>query len=196
MENYSEYWKKEIADNEEFNYELFCMDEDPKEHSVYLFCTETTNDGPCCASAGIWRWSEDICKLASWIIEFQLRNIFSCCDEGKGIKETLERTGTGYLQFIAETAKGNRGEKVRRGVCLFAEELQGYIDAGTLTLDLFADWVKRYEKISEDMPVLVEIKLFDGLDAAMELLQKHESDAGEDRENLTLSERFQAAFTN
>lgn len=195
MKNYSEYWKKEITDNEECNYEWFCREKEPKEHFVYMFCTETCNDGPCCASAGVWRWAEDTCKLASWIIEFQLRNIFSCCDEGKDVEETLERAGTEYLRFIAESAKGNRGEKVRKDVCSLAEEMQEYIDAGTLTFDIFADWIKRYKKVSEDMPVLVDFEIFNGLDGAIELLYEHENSSEEDLENLTLLERFQADFT-
>lgn len=191
MKKYSEYWIKEIADNEEFNYEWFCRDEDPEDDSVYVFNTETTNNGPCFMSVGVWYWVKDLNKFASWIIEFQMRNIYSCCYEGKTMKETLDQTGVDYLRKIAK----EYDSEVCAAVLALAEELQGRIDAGTLTFDVFADWIKRYEKISEDMPVLVEFKLFEGVDAAMELLQKHESNQGEDRENLTLIERFQADFT-
>ena len=135
------------------------------------------------------------CYFYSWIIEFQLRLIFATCDEGKNIKDTLDMAGVEYLRHIADKNKGNRGESTRCRVLTLAEELQGYIDAGTLTFDVFADWIKRYSKLSEDMPVIVEFELFNGLDGAIELLREHEHDQYEDRENLDLLERFQIDCT-
>ena len=187
MKNYYEYWKERIANNEPYNYDGFCRDEDPEEDSVYLFNTEAYNNGPCCSCAGVWLWAKDINELASWIIEFQLRLIFATCDEGKDIKETLDMTGVEYLRHIAED-----GGEVRRSVVALAEELQGYIDAGTLTFERFDDWAKRYEKLSEDMPVQVVFELFNGLGEAKKLLLEHECDQGEDREDIGLFERFQA----
>ena len=186
MKNYAAYWKERIAKSEEFNYDSFCRDEDPGEFSVYAFSTETNNNGPCFFSAGVWLWAADINELASWIIEFQLRLIFATCDEGKNIKDTLDMSGIEYLRHIAAD-----GGEVRATVLALAEELQGYIDAGPLTFDVFADWVKRYSKLSEDMPVIVDFELFDGLDGAIELLREHEHDQYENRENLDLQERFQ-----
>lgn len=191
MKNYAAYWKERIAKSEEFNYDSFCRDEDPGEFSVYAFSTETNNNGPCFFSAGVWLWAADINELASWIIEFQLRLIFATCDEGKNIKDTLDMAGVEYLRHIA----GSDGGEVRKNVLMLAEELQGYIDAGTLTFDVFADWIKRYSKLSEDMPVIVEFELFNGLDGAIELLREHEHDQYEDRENLDLLERFQIDCT-
>lgn len=195
MKNYAAYWKERIAKSEEFNYDSFCRDEDPGEFSVYAFSTETNNNGPCFFSAGVWLWAADINELASWIIEFQLRLIFATCDEGKNIKDTLDMAGVEYLRHIADKNKGNRGESTRCRVLTLAEELQGYIDAGSLTFDVFADWVKRYSKLSEDMPVIVEFELFNGLDGAIELLREHEHDQYENRENLDLLERFQIDCT-
>ena len=191
MKNYAAYWKERIAKSEEFNYDSFCRDEDPGEFSVYAFSTETNNNGPCFFSAGVWLWAADINELASWIIEFQLRLIFATCDEGKNIKDTLDMAGVEYLRHIA----GSDGGEVRKNVLMLAEELQGYIDAGTLTFDVFADWIKRYSKLSEDMPVIVDFELFNGLDGAIELLREHEHDQYEDRENLDLLERFQIDCT-
>ena len=191
MKNYAAYWKERIAKSEEFNYDSFCRDEDPGEFSVYAFSTETNNNGPCFFSAGVWLWAADINELASWIIEFQLRLIFATCDEGKNIKDTLDMAGVEYLRHIA----GSDGGEVRKNVLMLAEELQGYIDAGSLTFDVFADWIKRYSKLSEDMPVIVEFELFNGLDGAIELLREHEHDQYEDRENLDLLERFQIDCT-
>ena len=191
MKNYAAYWKERIAKSEEFNYDSFCRDEDPGEFSVYAFSTETNNNGPCFFSAGVWLWAADIDELASWIIEFQLRLIFATCDEGKNIKDTLDMAGVEYLRHIA----GSDGGEVRKNVLVLAEELRGYIDAGALTFDVFADWIKRYSKLSEDMPVIVDFELFDGLDGAIELLREHEHDQYEDRENLDLLERFQIDCT-
>lgn len=191
MKNYAAYWKERIAKSEEFNYDSFCRDEDPGEFSVYAFSTETNNNGPCFFSAGVWLWAIDINELASWIIEFQQRLIFATCDEGKNIKDTLDMAGVEYLRHIA----GSDGGEVRKNVLMLAEELQGYIDAGTLTFDVFADWVKRYSKLSEDMPVIVDFELFNGLDGAIELLREHEHDQYEDRENLDLLKRFQIDCT-
>ena len=191
MKNYAAYWKERIAKSEEFNYDSFCRDEDPGEFSVYAFSTETNNNGPCFFSAGVWLWAADINELASWIIEFQLRLIFATCDEGKNIKDTLDMAGVEYLRHIA----GSDGGEVRKNVLMLAEELQGYIDAGSLTFDVFADWIKRYSKLSEDMPVIVDFELFNGLDGAIELLREHEHDQYEDRENLDLLERFQIDCT-
>lgn len=195
IKDYFGYWKEQITGKEALKYEWFCRDEEAKEHSAYMFCTETNNDGPCCMSAGAWRWSADINKLASWIIEVQLRNIFSRSDERKDIKDTLDRTGTEYLRFIADSRKGKRGEKVREEICLLAEELQRYINAGSLTFEVFNEWTTRCTGISEDMPVIVEFELFNGSDVAMELLREHEKNQFEDRENLNLCERFQADCT-
>lgn len=192
MKNYSEYWRKRIAENEEFNYSFFCRDEEPTEHSVYMFDIESYDNGPCFFCAGVWFWAEDINELASWIIEFQMRLIFATCDEGKNIKDTLDMSGVEYLRYIADESKGERREGTRRSVAALAEELQGYIEAGTLTFDVFADWAKRYEKASEDMPVLLELKLFNGSDGAIDLLMEHERSQSEDHENLNLFERFQA----
>lgn len=187
MKDYYKYWKKRIAESEESYYEWFCRDEEPEEDSIYVFCIETNNNGPCFLSAGEWYWSKEICELASWIIEFQLRNIFSCCYEGKDMKETLDYRGVEYLRKIAVTQGGAPLAKV----LALAEELQGKIDDGMLTFDVFANWIRRYEKISEDLPVSVEFELFNGLDEAISLLREHEYDQDEDREALDLAERFQ-----
>lgn len=191
MKNYSEYWKNRILNEGEENYEKFCREDRADDACVFVFCYETGNNGPCCASVGAWRWSKDISELASWIIEFQLRNIFACCDEGRDIADTLDMTGVEYLKHIAERAAGMRGDSTRQAVYALAKELNSVICMGQLTFEKFSAWLKKLEKLSEDMPVLLEYQPFATIDDAMVLLCKHEAERGEGMEEVDDVNRFE-----
>ncbi len=191
MKIYSEYWKKRILQVSGEGFDAFCRDEEVDDACTFAFVTETYNNGPCCMCAGVWLWSHDLNLLASWIIEFQMRMIFATCDEGKDIAETLDMTGTEYLHHIADASKGIRGEDVRKKVAMLAEELATWIDCQKLTFDCFFAWIKKYETLSEDMPVLVTFDFLGNFDDAMVSLRAHEKNRAEDLEALDLEERFQ-----
>lgn len=191
MKNYSEYWKNRILNEGAENYGNFCREETPDDECVFVFSYETVNNGPCCASTGVWHWSKDINELASWITEFQLRNIFACCDEGRDIKGTLDMSGVEYLKHIADKAAGMHGESTRRAIYELVKELDSTIHEGQLTFEWFAQWLKKLEKLSEDMPVLLEYRFFATIDDAMELLREHEAERGEGMEEVDNVNRFE-----
>lgn len=191
MKNYSEYWKNKMLSEGEENYGNFCREGTPDDECVFVFCCETGNSGPCCASTGVWHWSKDIDELASWIIEFQLRNIFACCDEGRDIKGTLDMSGVEYLKYIADKAAGMHGDSTRQAVYALAKEFNSMIYAGQLTFEKFSAWLKKLEKLSENMPVLLEYRPFATIDDAMELLCEHEVERGEGMEEVDDVNRFE-----
>ena len=191
MKNYSEYWKSRVLNEGEDNYEKFCREGTPDDEYVFVFCYETGNSGPCCASTGVWHWSRDINELASWIIEFQLRNIFACCDEGRDIRDTLNMSGVEYLKHIADKAAGMRGDSTRQAVYELAKELDSLICTGKLTFEKFAKRLKKLEKLSENMPVMLEYQPFETIDDAMELLREHEAERGEGMEEVGDVNRFE-----
>lgn len=191
MKNYSEYWKSRMLNEGEENYEKFCREGTPDDECVFVFGYETGNSGSCCAGCGAWRWSKDIDELASWIIEFQLRNIFACCDEGRDIRDTLDMTGVEYLKYIADKAAGMHGDSTRQAVYKLVKELDSMIHEGQLTFEWFAQWLKKLEKLSEDMPVLLEYRPFATIDDAMELLCEHEAERGEGMEEVDDVNRFE-----
>lgn len=177
MKKYFEYWKNRIAEVQEREYQEFCRDSKPEEFSVFIFSSETTNNGPCFMSSGAWLWHTDINILASWVIEFQLRNIFSCCEEGREITDTLDVCGADYLAHIAATFKGDESG-ARSKVAALAKELDCMIYAGKLTIDKFKDWLNCLAELSVDMPVSVDYEIFDNISEAAVLLLKHEVERG------------------
>ena len=191
MKNYRGYWKNRILSDGERNYGRFCREHEPDDTCVYFFCYETNNNGPCFSGCGMWRWSDDINELASWVVEFQFRNMFACCDEGRDITDTLDMSGTEYLKHIAESHKGLFGYETRKAVYELAKELDSMIYAGQLSFEWFAQWLKKLESISKDMPVMLEYQPFATIDDAMTLIWEHEDERGECLDEVDDVNRFE-----